>query len=377
MHVAINAQLLNTAATYRGAGVSNYSRHLLTALGHATQQEPDLTVSAFVNVTDFQAAGIALIHSRLPLQQPLARIAWEQSLLPLALHQQHADLIHGLVNVLPLATTLPGIVTVHDLSFVQMPEKLPRAKRWYLTKLCRASVTKAAQVIAVSQQTADDLINLFDLPAARINVIHNGVAEHFVAQPAAAVSTFRSEQKLPERFFLYLGTLEPRKNLPLLIRAYARWRKEAAPADRAIDLVLAGGKGWFYNEIFQLVQRLELTEQVHFPGYIPDVELPLWYSAAEAFIYPSLFEGFGLPVLEAMACGTPVICSDIASLREVVGDSALTFRADDEAALSALIGELVGHPALYRELQARGRQQADQFSWQQTAVATQALYQCI
>ncbi len=377
MHVALNAQLLSTEESYRGAGVSNYSRHLLTAMGTAAQEDPTLDLSAFVNGTDLRTAGVRMIRSRLPLQQPLLRIAWEQSLLPLLLRKEKVDLLHGLVNVLPLANTIPGIVTVHDLSFIRMPEKLRPAKRWYLTQLCRASVEKAKRVIAVSRQTADDLIQLFDLPAARISVIHNGVADHFVPQAAAAVATFRQQQQLPARFLLYLGTLEPRKNLPLLIRAYARWRKEAAAAEQDIDLVLAGGKGWFYEEIFQLVQALGLTERVHFPGFIPDEDLPLWYNAAEVFIYPSLFEGFGLPVVEAMACGTPVVCSDIASLREVVGDSALTFAAADERALSALIEEAISQPALRADLRARGQQQAKQFSWQETAAATCALYRSI
>lgn len=377
MHVALNAQLLSTEESYRGAGVSNYSRYLLTALGAIAQEDPDLRLSAFVNGAELRTAGVRMIRSRLPLQQPLLRIAWEQSLLPLALRREKVDLLHGLVNVLPLATTIPGIVTVHDLSFVRMPEKLRMAKRWYLTQLCRASVEKAQRVIAVSGQTADDLIHFFNLPAKRISVIHNGVADHFVPQAPAAVAAFREQQQLPARFLLYLGTLEPRKNLPLLIRAYARWRKEAAVAAQEVDLVLAGGKGWFYEEIFQLVETLGLTQRVHFPGFIPDGDLPLWYSAAETFIYPSLFEGFGLPVLEAMACGTPVICSDIASLREVVGDSALTFAAEDERALSAFIEEVISQPALRADLQARGQQQADKFSWRQTAAATYALYQSV
>jgi glycosyltransferase involved in cell wall biosynthesis len=374
MQVALNAQLLSTTASYRGAGVSNYSRHLLLALGALAQETPDLALTAFVNVADFAADGVQMVRSRLPLQQPLARIAWEQSTLPLALRTAQADLVHGLVNVLPLATPVPGVVTVHDLSFVRLPEKLPRAKRWYLTQLCRASVQKARRVIAVSRQTADDLCEFFDLPAARISVIHNGVADHFAPQAPAAIAAFRQQHGLPERFLLYLGTLEPRKNLPLLIRAYAQWRKRATPTERAIPLILAGGKGWFYAEIFRLVQALDLTEMVRFPGFIPDAELPAWYSAAEVFIYPSLFEGFGLPVLEAMACGTPVICSAIASLCEVVGESALTFPAEDEHQLAALIGEAIRHAALRADLQQRGRQQAGQFSWHQTAAATAALY---
>lgn len=377
MHVAINAQLLSTAATYRGAGVSNYSRHLLTALGAlaSADQRQDLTLTAFVNTAAYAAAGIAVDQSRLPLQQPLARIAWEQSILPFLLQQKRADLVHGLVNVLPLTTTIPGVVTVHDLSFVRTPEALPRAKRWYLTQLCRASVHKAVQVIAVSQQTADDLLHYFALSADKISVIHNGIAPHFAPPSPAALAAFRQEQNLPDRYFLYLGTLEPRKNLPFLIRAYARWRESTTASERDIPLILAGGKGWFYDKIFQLVTELDLADDILFPGFIPDEALPLWYGAATAFIYPSYFEGFGLPVLEAMACGTPVLCSDIAPLREVAGDCALYVGVDDEIRLSQYLGEISTDSVLTDELRTAGLHRAAHFSWRRTAHATAALYQ--
>jgi len=163
MQIAINAQLLSQTESYRGAGVSNYSQHLLSALGEFVLAEPSFHLTAYVNVPEMTIAGVQMARSRLPLQQPLARIAWEQGYFPLALQQQKADLVHGLVNVLPIAATIPGIVTVHDLSFVRMQEKLPAAKRWYLTHLCRASVHKAAHVIAVSRQTADDLIRYFQV----------------------------------------------------------------------------------------------------------------------------------------------------------------------------------------------------------------------
>ncbi|MCB0104962.1 MAG: glycosyltransferase family 4 protein [Caldilineaceae bacterium] len=373
MQVAINAQLLSQTASYRGAGVSNYSRHLLEAMGEMAQEAPHLALTAYVNVPDFTVEGVQFVRSRLPLQQPLARIVWEQSCFPLALQRQGADVVHGLVNVLPLATATPGIVTVHDLSFIRMQEKLPAAKRWYLTHLCRASVQKATQVIAVSRQTADDLIRYFHVAPHKIAIIYNGVAERFQPHAAATVAEFRRTHQLPARFLLYVGTLEPRKNLPLLLRAYARWRRESA--DHDVALIVAGGKGWFYGEIFQLVQELGLTAWVHFPGYIPDAELPAWYNAAEGFIYPSLFEGFGLPVLEAMACGTPVICSDIPVLREVAGESALTFDREDERALAAQIAALLTEADLRRELIEKGRAQAHQFSWKASAQTTLALYQ--
>lgn len=376
MQIALNAQLLNTSHSYRGAGVSNYCRQLLIHLGALPPTDHDLT--AFVNPATEPIAGIHLQPTALPVHHPLLRIVWEQTLFPLSLQQQQFALVHGLVNVLPLATRIPGVVTVHDLSFLRMPEKFRPAKRWYLTQLCRASVAKACHIIAVSRQTADDLHHFWQVETDKISVIYNGVGAEFTPAPPAQVEAFRQRRGLPARFFLYLGTLEPRKNLPLLLRAYARWRAQSrGPSGRenqAIHLVIAGAKGWFYEQIFALVTELHLEEAVFFPGYIPNDELPDWYRAADAFVYPSLFEGFGLPVLEAMACGVPVICSDTGSLVEVAGDHALIFPAHNEAALVDRFHQMVNDHTLRQDLTRASLARAQQFSWQQTASATLALY---
>lgn len=378
MHIALNAQLLTLSHSYRSAGVSTYCLRLLEQLGQLALTPAELSATphftAFVHAPTLHLPGVQLQQTRLPVQQPLVRILWEQSRLPQALHQQQADLVHGLVNVLPLMTKIPGIVTVHDLSFLRLPDKFQRAKRWYLTQLCRASVAKARHVIAVSRQTADDLCHFWGIEAGKISVIHNGVGAEFTPGDEAAVAAFRQARGLPERFFLYLGTLEPRKNLPLLLRAFARWRAETTAEQRAVKLVIAGAKGWFYEQIFALVNELHLADAVLFPGFVPVAELPDWYRAAELFIYPSLFEGFGLPVLEAMACGVPVICSDTGSLVEVVGESALVFPAHEEAALVALLHRFVGDAALGQELRQAGLTRAQQFSWHRTARATYEVY---
>ena len=370
MHIAINAQLLNTEESYRGAGVSNYSQNLLTALG----KEPGgHRFTAFVSDPRFHTENVSLRRSRGFVANPLARIAWEQIALALALKQLDAELVHGLVNVLPLVTRVPGVVTVHDLSFVRMPEKLPPAKRFYLTRLCAASVAKARRVIAVSRQTADDLMGCFGVDAQKIEVVYNGVAENFSPGDGAETEKFRLSAGLPERFLLYLGTLEPRKNLARLIDGYARWR-QSDPAARDVALVLAGGKGWYYDEIFQRVRERGLEDAVHFPGFIPGPQLPHWYRAAAVFVYPSLFEGFGLPVAEAMACGTPVICSDAASLLEVAGDAALIFPAGDTDGLVDALHTLFAQPELAADLAQRGLARSRRFTWERTAQETVAVY---
>ncbi|MFO7634769.1 MAG: glycosyltransferase family 1 protein [Caldilinea sp.] len=384
MRVAINAHLLSDQATYRSAGVSNYSAELLRALGalalEAQEQPsrsscaPGVELTAFLHAMQFGAPGVRLVRSRLPLENPATRIAWEQGCLPLQLRHMRADLVHGLVNVLPLATTCPGVVTVHDLAFIRTPAALPPLKRAYLTALCRASAARAAHIIAVSRQTAEDLQRYFGTPADRITIIHNGVAARFGPRSPEKLQAFRRHSGVPDRYLLYLGTLEPRKNLELLLRAYARWRCSCNTEDRGVKLVLAGAKGWYYDEVFRAVEALELTDAVIFPGFVPGDALPEWYAAAEVFLYPSLFEGFGLPVMEAMASGTPVICSQAPGVGEVAGDAAVTFPPHDEDALVKAMHLVISQPELRGALSRRGVERAARFSWRRCAQQTLAVY---
>ncbi len=374
MQIALDAQLVHTGGGFRSAGVSAYSLNLLRALGEARVAGATRhRFTAYVNAAGLELPGVDLVQSRLPLARPTARIVWEQTLFPLALGR--AEVVHGLVNVLPLAAHAPGVVTVHDLAFLRMPDALPRAKRAYLAALCRASVARAVHVIAVSTQTADDLRALFNTPARKITVVPNGVGDEFSPGTAEAIAAFRAARALPERFLLFVGTLEPRKNLETLVRAYARWREHAAPGDRDVKLVLAGGKGWFYDQIFAQVQALGLAGDVLFPGYVPAEELPNWYQAALGFVYPSRLEGFGLPVLEAMACGAAVITSRAPSLVEVAGDAAICVEALDEQALADALALLVAQEPLRAELRRRGLARAAQYSWRRTAAETIAIYE--
>jgi glycosyltransferase involved in cell wall biosynthesis len=223
-------------------------------------------------------------------------------------------------------------------------------------------------------------VHYFGVPQAKVRVVHNGVAAEFTpvgasnAPDAGAIAAFRSARKLPARYWLYLGTLEPRKNLDLLVRAFARWRRSAPPDAGGVKLLLAGGKGWYYDTIFAQVAELGIAEDVIFGGFVPPAELADWYRGAELFLYPSRFEGFGLPVLEAMACGVPVLCSDAPGLREVAGDAALRLPPGDEEGWANAMQLLYDQSALRAELRRRGLVQAGGFSWQRSAQQTIQVY---
>ena len=226
-------------------------------------------------------------------------------------------------------------------------------------------------MIAISRSTAHDLTAVFGIPAHKIDVALPGVGEQFAPLPESEIAAFRTAKNLPERFMLSVGTLEPRKNLPVLLRAYAQL---SAAERRQVHLVLAGGQGWMMDEIFATIEQHDLSATVHLPGYVPANELPLWYNAAETFVYPSLFEGFGMPIVEAQACGTPVIVSNSSSLPEAAGEAGVQLPADDVAAWTEALNRAISDPAWRADARAHGLDHAAGFTWARTAAQTVASY---
>lgn len=370
IHIGLNAHLLSLSHSYRGAGISWYIFNLLKNLAEVS---PDFCYSAFLSEPAFQEPSLALHLSRLPTQRPPARILWEQFIQPLALRRAGVDMLHALAFVAPLAAPCPFVVTVYDLSFMRYPEAFRPFNRWYLREFTARSVRRARAIIAISESTRQDVINWLGAPPERVHTVYCGVDAAFRPLPAAEVAAFKAARHLPDTFVLFLGTLEPRKNVDGLIRAYACWRDQEPNAP---PLVIAGGKGWYYSHIFNLVESLNLTERVRFTDYVPQHDLPLWYNAASLFVYPSHFEGFGLPVLEAMACGTPVITSTVSSLPEVTGNSGaarLVSPADTDA-LAAAMREVMADSDLRTVMSQQALIRAAYFSWDKTARETVGVY---
>ncbi len=365
-HVGLNAHLLSREAGYRSAGIHGYIYHLIRHLPTVAEGH-DLHYTAFVGQGPIEPLqGLTVTRSRWRTANPLVRILWEQLALPLA----RLDLLHSLAFVSPLASPWPTVVTIFDLSFVFYPQAFPRGRRAYLRLFTGLSCRRARRVIAISESTRRDLVKQWNLPAGKIDVARPGVGEEYRSLPAEQIAAFRAQRGLPERFILHVGTLEPRKNLVRLLRAYQQSATDAA-------LILVGGRGWQYEEILTEIERLGLTDKVILTGYVPADQLPLWYNAAGLLAYPSLYEGFGLPVVEAMACGTPVVTSSVSSLPEAAGGEdggALLVSPTDTDALADALSRALRDETLRAELRTRGLQAAARFSWQQTAVATVSTY---
>lgn len=368
MHIGLNAYLLATRAGFRSAGIHSVIHHLLLHLPHV--MPPDWRLTAHVGNGDYAPYdGVQLKRARWDTEAPLKRIVWEQFIEPWRLDD--FDLYHAMAFVAPLLMTKPIIVTIYDLTFMRYPQRLSPLRRLYLQLFTALTCRRARRIIAISESTANDLVALLGIERHKIDVTPLGYnAQLYRPLPTAEIADFRRRQGLPDRFWLFIGTLEPRKNLGTLLRAYAR-----LPRSERLPLVLAGGKGWQYEEIFNLVDDYHLQDSVRFPGFLPTDSLALWYNSAEVFLYPSVFEGFGLPVLEAMACGVPVVTSDISSLPEVAGSAGLCIPPHDETAWAETLRRIYYDSDWRQQARQQGLKRAQQFDWMTTARATLSAYQ--
>ena len=377
--IGLNAHLLSLDDSYRGAGVSRYIHSLLTYL---PQVDDDSSYVAFLGPVGRIAApphqeashhaGWDERVSRWRTHMPLARILWEQLVQPWAARRENLDLLHVPVYVGPVTSSCPIVVTIHDLSFYLYPDLLRPFNRTYLQNFTRRTVAHAEGIIAVSESTRNDIVRILGVPEEKVTVIPNGVGQEMhPINDREQIAALRRRYDLPERMILFLGTLEPRKNIPTLLEAFGLLCRNHDADHR---LVVAGGKGWYYGEIYATAERLGLRNKVIFPGYIPQSQLALWYNAADLFVYPSLYEGFGLPPLEALACGTPAIVSDVSSLPEVVGEAGLVVNPLDAQALAEAMYSVLGNPARHRALREAGLLRAKAFSWRTTASKTAKLY---
>jgi glycosyltransferase involved in cell wall biosynthesis len=372
MRIAIDV----SAAVHGRAGMGRYAAELSAALVSA---DHDDEYSLFYNGSEPVKLPPPLDRLR-RLTSSLSNKPWRMSVL--MAHQlrrsQDAllpgiDLFHATDHLLPRFTSVRGVFTLHDLAFQRYPETHTFWNRSFLQRMMPTFLRSADAVIAISQATKKDILAHYEVPAEKITVIPDGVSPLFVPPSTTDIASVRRAYLLPDDYILYVGTIEPRKSLTTLLDAYALLRQQGAIDDRT-KLAVVGKKGWLADDFFQKLQDLGLAGQVIMPGWVPDVQLPSLYGGARVFVYPSLYEGFGLPVLEAMACGAPVVCSNTSSFPEVAGDAAMMIDPQNPAALAAAIRRILTDKNLAARLSALGQEQARPFTWAETARQTLELY---
>jgi glycosyltransferase involved in cell wall biosynthesis len=372
--VGFNATLLSISNDYRAAGIHRYIVGLLAAL--ADQGECALTVFTAEPRAGEVLPAAAAVRSTPPVtRHRWARILWEQCVLPFAARRSRADVVHGAAYAVPALCTVPTVATVHDLSFFRLPATFPARQGAYLRAATRTAVRRAAALIAVSEFTRGELVALLGADPARIYVAPNGLDPACRPLSPDAIAEYRRRAGLPERFILTVGTLQPRKNLGTLLTAYAelaRRRREDPPV-----LVVAGAPGWGDDDPRARVAELGIGAWVRFTGFVPAADLPALYSAATVFALPSRYEGFGLPALEAMACGTPIVVSAAGSLPEVSADAGLAVAPDDVSAWADALAAVLADPTRAATMRERGLARSQAFTWARAARATAAVYRAV
>jgi glycosyltransferase involved in cell wall biosynthesis len=359
MRIGIDA---SRAADVHPSGTEIYSQWLIQALltlegqrTPPTQHRFRLYFRSAPPAGVFAGPGVDMRVVPFPRLWTHVRLSWEMARCP-------PDVLFVPAHVLPLVHPRVSLVTVHDLGYLVFPEAHPWRQRLYLDLSTRWNVRAAAHVLADSEATKADLVTRYRTPPGKITVAYPGIDESLApVDDLAEVDAAKARYGIAGDYFLYLGTLQPRKNLARLIAAFATLGLEYQ--ERRVTLVLAGKRGWLCDGLFAQVRDMGLEGRVIFPGYLPNEDKAPLLSGALAFVFPSLYEGFGLPVLEAQACGCPVITSTTSSLPEVAGDAALLVDPLDTGAIAASMARVAADPAEREGLIERGLVNVRRFSW--------------
>lgn len=362
-----------SAAINNQAGLGRYTRSLTNALLGEMAIPPTLFYNRTGKAREIAEWATVPQQSVRMGYKPWRMAIWMGQLfrLPFKRYTPDVSLFHATEHLLMPLGDVPTVMTVHDLIYKLFPEHHKRLNYWYLNGAMPLFVRRANAIIVVSQATKNDLIRHYKTPDQKITVVHEAAAPHFRVVSDEEVARVRAKYNLPDRYLLAVGTIEPRKNLTRLAESLARLRRD----DHRLHLVVVGAKGWLYENFFHRIEELGLQDAVHFPGYVPDDDLPAVFRAATLYVMASMYEGAGLPVLEAMACGAPVVSSRESSMPELGADVPRYFNPYDVDYMTDVIGTVLSDASLRAEMAEAGPERAAHFSWQRAARETMAVYQ--
>ena len=371
MRIGLDARL----AFYDKTGIGRYTRALLAHLTLVDAGEND-----YFLFCDQQPPPEAWQNPRsriVPIYQK-QRILWTNFSLPPLLKANQIQLYHGVCNFeLPLRKVCPSVVTLHDLVPLFFPRLVPKKHLVLFKALIRWVIQIADKIITISHASKNDILARFGIPEEKVQVVYLAHEPRYGPIPdSQKIQSVLEKYGLNGRYLLFTGVLEPKKNLDRLVEAFYLL-KARSKAWKELKLVLVGGKGWGYENLSRRIERRGLQKEVIFAGYVPEEDLPYLYNGAELFVFPSIYEGFGLPVLEAMACGVPVVTSRSSSLPEIVGDAGKLVNPWEARDIAQGIEEVLTEPGLKRSLIEKGLNRARGFSWLRTAAETLAVYRSV
>jgi len=367
------AQLIGFDATplqiARHSGVGNYTAELLTALiDRDDERRYALLANRALNGTAPRGT-LGQIGGRFP-----NRSAWMQFMLPRDLAALQPDVCHFTNSIAPLLAPCPIVITLHDMSLFAYGRLHPLKSRLAVRSIIPVVARRAAAIITVSQHAKREIVAVLQVSPEKVHVIYEAAAPQYrVITAAAELERVRQRYHLQQPFVLYVGTIEPRKNLTRLVQAFA----QAHRRNPEFELILVGQLGWQYESLLKAIEEAQLGSAVRRLGYVPNEDLPALYNLARLLAFPSLYEGFGLPIIEAMACGTPVLTSQGTALAEVAGEAALLIDPLEVAAMVEGLMCLLNTAPLRDELRERGLQRAAEFSWTRTAAETVKVYEAV
>jgi len=376
MRIAIDIQTTLGKPTGFGFYVSNLVEALKKKADSSTKLPPSSVKADYGRAGGMTRGGdLELVLVKPDTENDFStpqRFFWDQFTYPKKARNERVDLLHQPCFSAPLSFKNPIVVTIHDIISILFPETIPFASRMFYSKWMPFSYRKAKKIITISNSTKRDIIRVLGIAEDKITVIPLGYDKKIEKKlDKSEIENVRKNNKLPENYLLHIGTLEPRKNLDFLIEVFS----EVIKKDKSdLHLVITGKKGWYYEGLFEKVKQLSLEEKVIFTGYVDEQDKAAIYQGAKVFTFPSIYEGFGLPPLEAMAAGVPVISSDTSSMPEVVGKAGILLSPHDKSGWVKAIREVSGSEKLRKEMIAKNLEQVKHFSWDKTAEKTIEVY---